>query len=377
MNKSPRIAILHDSFLYRGGGERLVTLMVKSLGADLISGFFSEGSFDPRELGFEGQIIPLGKPVFAKGLRHMILKYRFTWRAQVLRNYDIVIFSGDCLGAVRFLRPDARKLYYCHTPPRYLYDFRERYLARLPRIFRPLLSHAFDYFSSNYERHLKEFDLIWTNSRNVHDRLKQFTGFDSEIIYPPTDVGYFTRGDATDTPFPPKTYFLSWARLSPPKRVDRIIEAFLDMPDKQLIFTYGKNDPMKEVILEKVKDVKNIIALESPDDVTLLGLIRGAIATIYIPIDEDFGMSPVESMACGIPVIGANEWGLKETIIHGKTGKLIEIQDSKLWIQNLKQVIQDTPKEEWENMEDTCIARARDFSLEKFQEKLQSFLHDS
>ena len=61
-----KIAILHDAFLYRGGGERLVTLMAKSLGADLISGFFSDGSFDPRELGFEGAVIPLGKPVFMK-----------------------------------------------------------------------------------------------------------------------------------------------------------------------------------------------------------------------------------------------------------------------------------------------------------------------
>ena len=73
----PKIAILHDAFLYRGGGERLVTLMAKSLGADLISGFFSSGSFDLRELGFEGKVIPLGRPVFMKGLRHEVLRWRF------------------------------------------------------------------------------------------------------------------------------------------------------------------------------------------------------------------------------------------------------------------------------------------------------------
>ena len=89
----PKIAILHDSFLYRGGGERLVTLMAKSLGADLISGFFSEGSFDPRELGFEGKMIALGKPVFAKGIRHLVLKWRFFWKASILREYNIVVFS--------------------------------------------------------------------------------------------------------------------------------------------------------------------------------------------------------------------------------------------------------------------------------------------
>lgn len=69
-------------------------------------------------------------------------------------------------------------------------------------------------------------------------------------------------------------YFYSWARLSPPKRVDLIIDAFLDMPDQNLVFSYGKNDPMKESILGKIKDAKNIIALEAPSDELLLSLIR-------------------------------------------------------------------------------------------------------
>jgi hypothetical protein len=60
MKQNPKIAIIHDAFLYRGGGERLVTLMAKSIGADLISGFFSRGSFDPRELGFTGRMVSLG-----------------------------------------------------------------------------------------------------------------------------------------------------------------------------------------------------------------------------------------------------------------------------------------------------------------------------
>jgi len=62
---------------------------------------------------------------------------------------------------------------------------------------------------------------------------------------------------------------------------------------------------------------------ESPSDEELKSLIRGAKATIYVPVDEDFGMSPVESMACGTPVIGVDDGGLKESIIDGKTGILI------------------------------------------------------
>jgi len=82
-----------------------------------------------------------------------------------------------------------------------------------------------------------------------------------------------------------------------------IVDAFLQMPERNLIFSYGKNDPMRNSILEKIQNAPNIKAIEAPDDKYLLSLIRGAVATIYIPIDEDFGMTPVESMACGVPVI--------------------------------------------------------------------------
>lgn len=64
---------------------------------------------------------------------------------------------------------------------------------------------------------------------------------------------------------------------------------------------------MKDEILKKIVGQNNIRAIESPNDDDLISLIQGATATIYIPIDEDFGMSPVESMACGTPVIGVNE----------------------------------------------------------------------
>ncbi len=390
----PKIAILHDAFLYRGGGERLVTLMAKSLDADLITGFLSEGSFDPRELGFTGKMIALGKPVFAKGMRHLILKWRFFWNARILREYDIVIFSGDCLGALRHVRNDAKKVYYCHTPPRYLYDMREKYLAGLFFLVRPIFHLAFIFFAFVYEKNLRRFDHIFTNSKNVQKRLKDFTGYDSEIIYPPTDTGKFIPTSPQPSPKGEGAqvsshfsegegarrwgrYFLSFARLSPPKRVDLIVEVFLQIPDQNLIFCYGKNDPMKEAILKKIEWRKNIIALESPNDTDLIALIQGATATIYIPVDEDFGMSPVESMACGTPVIWSDEWGLRETVIDGETGKLVEIMNYELWIMNLKQIIQKTSKEEWESMRDACIARAQEFSLEQFTELLHKKIHIS
>jgi glycosyltransferase involved in cell wall biosynthesis len=117
-------------------------------------------------------------------------------------------------------------------------------------------------------------DTIITNSQNVHDRLLEYCGYESEIIYPPTDTRRFSPGichsdegricsdfqkeksrsfvPQDDKKIPP-SYFLSFARLSPPKRVDLIVDAFLDMPDQHLIFCYGRNDPMRAEILAKIE----------------------------------------------------------------------------------------------------------------------------
>ena len=351
--------------------------MAKSLNADLISGFFSEWSFNPRELGFNGNIIQLGKPIFKKWIRHLILKWRFSQNAKILENYDTVIFSGDCLWALRHVRQDAKKIYYCHTPPRYLFDFRERYLAKYSWFARYIIGKIFDYFAHAYIQNLSKFDTIFTNSINVQERLKRFCWYDSILLYPPTDIERFSLAEHEKwlpiDGFPDyREYYFSFSRLSPPKRVDMVIDAFLGMPDKKLIFSYGTNDPQKDMILAKIYNAKNIFAIEAPKDDIFIHLIQWAIATIYIPIDEDFWMSPVESMSCGVPVIGVNDWGLKETIIDWKTGFLMpEPIDSEM----IRKTVNHLDSQCSFNMSLDCREQAILFSLEKFQERLQSFLN--
>ena len=391
-SQKPKIAVFHDAFLYRGGGERLVTLMAKALDADLISGFFSEGSFDPRELGFSGKMIPLGKPVFKKGIRHLALKHRFKNTKKILENYDIIIFSGNCLDALDSVPDKAKILYYCHTPPRYLFDFREMYLAKFPAFFRGPIAKFFDFQAKKYIENLENINTIFTNSQNTHDRLLHFCGKESVILYPPTDTEKFTLphshlekenlktgntfGDDLLEKISQKNsstegYYLSFSRLSPPKRVDMVVDAFLQMPDKNLVFTYGKNDPMKDEILERCKNAKNIFPTPAPSDADFIALVQNALANIYIPIDEDFGMSPVESMACGVPVIGVDEGGLKETVIDGKTGfllpKNITMEDIIAGVQKMTPAVAESFAEASRN-------RALEFSLDSFIKNLKKYI---
>lgn len=218
-------------------------------------------------------------------------------------------------------------------------------------------------FKKAYLHNLAKIKTLLTNSKNTQKRIKYFTGKDAEILYPPVDTNFFCPNNTPRK----KEYFLSFARLSSIKRVDRIVEAFQRLPDEKLIITYGKNDPEKTKITGMIQGYPNIEMILSPDDIQLRDLIRGAKATIYVPVDEDFGMSPVESMACGTPVIGVNDGGLKESIIDGVTGILIDPQCSPNHIQ---QAIEDLPNKNIS--ESACVQRGYDFSLLTFTEKLRS-----
>lgn len=384
--KNSKIAVFHDAFLYRGGGERLVTLMAKSLDADLISGFFSEWSFVPEELGFNGQKIALGNPIFKKWFRHLALKNRFksAKTKEILKNYETIIFSGNCLDTLENLPKNIKTVYYCHTPPRYLFDFREMYLAKFPKIIRPIIEKFFDLQAEKYKKQLDKIDIIFTNSQNVHDRLLNFCNKESTILYPPTDITKFKpKNELSENNFVKNLgknifeqtwkseYYLSFSRLSAPKRVDLVVDAFLEMPDKNLVFTYGQNDPEKDKIFAKIQNAKNIFAIPAPSDENFISLVAHSIANIYIPIDEDFGMSPVEAMACGIPTIGVNEWGLKETIIDGKTGFLLPKDISK---NDIISAVKNLNFEKSEKMNLDCRNRANDFSLENFIKNLKKYL---
>jgi len=364
--KKNKVIILHDTFLYKGGWERLILMMGKILGADIATGFFSKGSFDLRKEWFTWKMIEVSSEIFKKGFRHLKLKKDFMFGTKFLKEYNSVLFSWDSISAVRQIKnnKDIKKYYYCHTPPRYLYDLRPLYLQKVPFVIRPIFNILSFFFKKMYEYDISKIDIILTNSINTQKRIKNFLWLDSKVLYPPVNLKEFQYIAQED-------YYLSFARLSDAKRVDNIVKAFKQLPDKKLLVIYGENDPAKEYIFTLARWYKNITFITLPWNIWFTDYVGKCIATIYIPVDEDFGMSPVESMAAGKPVLWVNEWGLKETIIDKKTGVLIpawaEVSDIMDAVNYL------TPKKcldmKWE-----CEKRAEDFSLDKFEKKLKDLV---
>lgn len=162
--------------------------------------FLHEFTWMPRKMAF----------ICKNGLRHFGLKWAFSVNVRKLRDtYDTVILSGDCLSATRHFH-GKKVLYYCHTIPRYLFDQKEQYEQKVPKIILPLYRFMTRVFRKAYLRDLSDIKHLLTNSKNTQKRIKTFTNRDAEILYPPVDTDFFCPADTEQE----KGYFLSFARLS-------------------------------------------------------------------------------------------------------------------------------------------------------------------
>ena len=360
--KKNKIIILHDTFLYKWWWERLILMMWKILKADIATWFFSRWSFNLRKEWFKWKMIEVSGEIFKKWLRHLKLKKDFIFKTKFLKDYNTVIFSWDSISAVRQIKnnKNIKKIYYCHTPPRYLYDLKNLYLKKINFFLKPIFCILSYVFKKMYENDISKMDLILTNSKNTQKRIKKFLWLKSTVLYPPVNLKEFKYISQKD-------FYLSFARLSDAKRVDKIVRAFKLMPDKKLIIIYWENDPAKDKVFFLAKNCKNIKFVTLHDNVWFTNYVWECIASIYIPIDEDFWMSPVESMAAWKPVIWVNEWGLKETIIDKKTGVLIP---SSVKISDIVNAVKYLTAKKCLSMRYDCEKRAKDFSIEKFEKEL-------
>lgn len=372
MAQKPKILILHDYFVYKGGGERLIISLAKNLGADIATAFIAKDSFDPRAEGIYTIELYKEKPWSQlPGFRYMQVQLSFLFKTGFAKDYDIIIYSGDCLIAMLrilgwkfFSKKDrpSKHVAYMHTPPRHLYDNYQTRLDSYP-LWKKIMFIPFVWFNRwRFETLSKHLDLIVTNSENTKNRIKKYLGLESVVAYPPCDTLPFKNLGYGE-------YFFSWARLYDVKRVDQIAQAFIGMPDKKLIVASG--GPELERIQKMAEGHPNITILGWINDAQLLEYLGKCLATIYIPIREDFGMSAVESMQAGKPVIGVADGGLLEIITDQKNGLLLP---PDFTISDLQEAIKKITPNLAKQMENDCYQTAEKFSEKAFVAQMKKIL---
>lgn len=353
--------ILHDYFETPDGGGRLALLLARELEADLCYGFKSP------DHPFANDLVPPHRHkrlcpgiLPPSPVKQYLTARAFRKKTTFLQKYKDIFYSGAYAPLAVHNAPDCFNICYCHTPPRFVFDRKSHFLRLTPFWQRPAMGLYLKRFEKLYRRAMQSMDVIVANSENVRSRIATYLGLDAHIISPPVETSRFRWQGQED-------FYLSTARLDPLKRVDAIIRAFKQLPQKKLVVVSGGSE------LHTLKNLAagspGITILGMVTEETLQKLLSTCIATIYVPEDEDFGMSPVESMAAGKPVIGVAQGGILETVIHGQTGTLIS---PEAFPPEIARAVMDLSGQKAERMRSNCEKRAAGFDLDIFIKRIKN-----
>ncbi|SKA71483.1 Glycosyltransferase involved in cell wall bisynthesis [Paucidesulfovibrio gracilis DSM 16080] len=352
--------VLHDYFETPDGGGRTALLAARALGADLCHG--ARRSDHPYWPSYAppGQEHALGRTLSINLVRQWEIQRRFLHiSGRLLQGRPVALYSGSYAPLAVLAHRACRNICYCHTPPRFLYDQRKQFLSAVVAPMRPIYQMALRRYQRRYERAMRSMDLIVTNSCNVQERIGEYLGLQSRVLYPPCEVDQY-RWAAS------KGYFLSAARHDALKRVGVILDAFALIPDKQLVvISDGPESPALEARAAKMPNVRFLGRVTESTYRRVLGECTGGI---YIPKDEDFGLTPVESMAAGKPVVGVAQGGLLETVVPGKTGILLP--SNEVTAQRLAAAVGALDSWDAEQTKEACRAVAEKFSFSMFRDAL-------
>lgn len=367
-----KVAIVHDYIKEYGGAERVLeTLLEIYPDADVYTSIYAPKFLGPHQNRFEKHKI---RSTFLNNipLRHKLISplrllSPFAFSSLDLSSYDVIIVSQTGAYFPNLIKKkSALQICYTHTPPRYLYGYATARDWRKNKVVAQLAGGA-NYFLKKIDfNSAKNVDFFIANSEEVAGRIKRFYNRDSKIIYPP--VGITNPKSQITNKSQNTKYYLTGGRLARAKGIDVIVKAFNenDLPLK----IFGKGFAGYEEELRKIAN-ENIEFVGEITDDEKLDLMGQAKAFIFASLDEDFGITPVEAMSVGTPVIAYKSGGVKETVVDKKTGLFFD----KNTPDALNAAIEKFEKIKINSKD--CIDQAEKFSTERFKKEIEEFVNVS
>ena len=313
-----KVALVHDYLIQDGGAERvLLALHEMYPEAPVYTLFYDPERLPPEFRDLSARVSPLNRWPFAPRKYQWYLPFMAqAVEAFDLSEFDLVISSSSSFAKGAICSAQGTHICYCHTPTRFLWEERIRYLDELavPGFIKKFLP-SYLHQLRQWDRIAAERpDAIATNSRTSRERIRRYYQREATVIPPPVDVERIPLSTHAGS------YWLAGGRLVPYKRFDLVVKAFakLNLPLK----IFGEGPDLKK--LQNLAGPKTEF-LGHVDDRCKIELYEHAIGFLY-PQVEDFGITAVEAMAAGKPVLAYNRGGATETVIHGLTGQHFNVQ---------------------------------------------------
>lgn len=368
-----KIAIVHDWLNTLGGAERVLMELHAIFPEAPVYTLFVNKNFSKKFLPDADirtswlQKIPLISKIY---------KYFFFLMPAMTENFnlsdfDLVISSSVIFSKGLVLKPKTKHICYCYSPTRFLWDHHAEYASK-----NKYLVNLSRHFLRLWDRSASDrVDVFIAISETVRTRIKKYYRRDAEIIYPPIlfpanlpelqnressifQQNHFDFGKI-GTP-----YYLIVSRLYPHKNIDIAIDAFNKLGYNLIIVGSG---PMKKELKKTAK--KNIKFVGFQDDKSLINYYNNCRAFI-MPQEEDFGLTPVEAMSFGKPVLALRRGGALETVIEGKTGEFFDDPIPEGLADGIRRLNDNFSKYNPEIIK----KRALNFSRKKFREQILNLI---
>jgi len=398
-----KVALVHDYLTEYGGAERTLEA-IHEIWPDAP---IYTSLFDEEKLKTQNSNLPAGKAGlkkrYARSLREgkvqtsklqelpLALKlsktftffYPLVFENMDLRGYDVVISDGTIWSKGVLTTPEQLHIFYCHTPPRFLYGYPGETDRRRLWYLKPLLKPLDNWLRIWDFESAQRPDYIIANSKTVARRIKKFWRREAKVIYPPVDLkletgkletGNWKLDNSSLKPLAsspasslelPASYFLVVSRLSAYKNIDIAIKACNELQLPLVVVGTGREEERLRALAGG-----NVKFMNFVKDSELSKLYKHCKALIFPVSDEDFGIVPVEAMSFGKPVIALRSGGVQETVIEGKTG----IFFGEPTVESLVKALSDFRVGDFGP--DTCKEQAAKFSKERFREEFRRFVEE-
>lgn len=359
------VALVHDFLIRMGGAERVLAELAQMYPkAPIYTLLYDEkvaGGIFPSERVRPSSLEKL--PQFIRK-RH---KYLFPFMPAVveqfdLSKFDVVISSSNAYahGIVPNLR--TKHLCYCHSPMRYAWDYTHNYLAE---------QNMSDFTKRIVAKRVKKVrmwdrtasdrvDHYVANSETVRGRIRKYYRRDSEVIFPPVDVRRFSPRNTHEN------YFLIVSALTPYKRIDLAISLFNRLGRRLVII----GDGSAREYLESISG-PSIDFLGFKSDSVVKEYMENCRALLF-PGEDDFGIVPVEAMACGKPVLAYRGGGATETILEGVTGEFFDEPTLESVEDGLAKLLLNEPHYRFMNTRKHALTFDREIFVDKMKKALKT-----
>lgn len=362
----PSLAIAHDYLTQRGGAERVVLALAEAFpGARIHTMLYDPAGTFPEFANHEVVVSPLNRSSFLRRNHRFALPALAYAASRMVVDADVVLASSS--GWAHGVHATGRKLVYCHAPARWVYATDDYLGPGGRRSAKGLALAAMLPALRRWDRSAAATaDRYLANSSVVRGRIRAAYGIEADVVFPPQSLAVDGRRDPVPAlvDWSGEGFHLVVSRLLPYKHVDVVVDAFRSTGERLVVVGAG---PLAEQL--RASAPPNVRLVQDLTDAQLRWTYAGATALVAASY-EDFGLTPLEAMAFGVPTVALRAGGYLDTVVEGTTGVFFDVVTPAA----IRQAVAEAAAHGFDPA--AVLARAADFSEAAFAARIRSVVDE-